>query len=60
MASPVAYGSIMNDGFLAATAAGTFIDMVIDDANIPVPEPGTFILFGAGVAGLAFWRRRKA
>lgn len=60
MASPVAYGSIMNDGFLAATAAGTFIDMVVEDANVPVPEPGTFILFGAGVAGLAFWRRRKA
>ncbi|MDD2898750.1 MAG: PEP-CTERM sorting domain-containing protein [Desulfuromonadaceae bacterium] len=55
----VAYGSIMADGFLAATAAGTFIDMVVDDANI-VPEPSTFLLLGAGLSGLAFWRRRKA
>lgn len=56
------YGAIDLEGFLAATAYGTFIDMTIDSANVPssVPEPGTFILFGAGVAGLAFWRRRKA
>jgi len=58
--SPVAYGSINADGFLAATAAGTFVDLVVDDANVPVPEPGTFLLFGGGLAGLAFWRRRKA
>jgi hypothetical protein len=25
----------------------------------PVPEPSTFILFGAGLGGLAFWRRRS-
>ncbi len=24
-----------------------------------VPEPSTFILLGAGIAGLAFYRRRK-
>jgi len=26
----------------------------------PVPEPGTFLLLGAGLGGLAFWRRRTA
>ena len=26
----------------------------------PVPEPSTFVLMGAGFAGLAVWRRRRA
>ena len=25
-----------------------------------IPEPSTFILLGAGLAGLAFWRKRRA
>ncbi len=27
--------------------------------NVPVPEPSTFLLFGAGLAGVAFLRRRN-
>jgi PEP-CTERM motif-containing protein len=29
------------------------------DGGTPVPEPGTFILLGAGIAGLAFYRRKQ-
>lgn len=28
------------------------------DGNDPIPEPSTIMLLGAGLAGLAFWRRR--
>lgn len=31
---------------------------VIDGGTPAVPEPGTFLLLGGGLAGLAFWRRR--
>lgn len=30
-----------------------------DDGTVPVPEPGTMLLFGAGLAGLAGVRRRR-
>lgn len=31
----------------------------VQQETAPVPEPGTFVLFGAGMAGLAFLNRRR-
>ena len=30
------------------------------DAPHPVPEPGTLLLFGTGLAGVVAWRRKHA
>jgi hypothetical protein len=64
----------VNDGFLdsgvfisnlrtgvSGTITGTYDDDIKDDgSNGPatVPEPGTFLLLGAGLAGLGFARKR--
>lgn len=39
--------------------AKTFFDMKLTGDIPPVPEPGTILLLGAGLAGLAAWRRSK-
>jgi len=62
----VSYGFVGFDGLSATDELGNNIDLVLANAAVtptdmsPVPEPGTFLLFGGGLAGLAFWRRRKA
>lgn len=32
----------------------------INGGSAPVPEPSTMLLLGAGLAGLAFWRKRRS
>lgn len=54
-------GSELNELFVRVTFPETnvLIDNVATDANL-VPEPGTLLLLGAGLAGLAVFPRRKA
>ena len=40
--------------------SGAGVDNVVVEAVVHVPEPGTLALFGLGLAGLGFARRRKA
>ena len=46
-------------GFTGGTGAARNLQY-IDNVRINVPEPGTLALFGLGLAGLGFARRKKA
>jgi hypothetical protein len=55
---PGAIGSIFGFDFVAASVGASTVTVVADAG--PIPEPSTFLLFGAGLAGLAVFRRRRA
>ncbi len=49
----IGFADVHNGG---RSTYGTFVD---DVSVAPVPEPGTLLLLGSGLAGLAFYRRKK-
>ena len=56
------YWTMEGEDFAGSTATGSATISITIDRVTPVPEPATFVLFGAGllgVAGLRRWRNRK-
>ena len=48
------------DGTSTLNRSSTYFDFSTGAAPAPVPEPSTWVLLGTGLAGLAFYRRKKS
>ena len=57
--APSTFAYTTASGFYGAWGSTQFDSFSITAAAAPVPEPSTFLLLGGGLAGLAFYARRR-
>jgi len=66
VSTPTAYGAINLAGIgidrlVLSTTSSSASTTLIDNVDVdPVPEPGTYTMFGLALAGYAIYRRRRA